>query len=130
MAASTATYVGNIKGILGLSDNAVTGLVIDDISFDYKSTEHPYMDINGDVTSVAYTGHQIDGTITGRILNGTSFSANICDTLTLNTIPAYLPSGYDTGGANIITNIKQDEKVGEYQTISITFIHYPKVTAA
>jgi hypothetical protein len=128
MPASTALYVGNIKGILGLSSNNVTGLVIDSITFDNVTTDHEFMDINSDVTSCAFTTHQVNISIDGRVLAGTAFTDRVAAALTLESVPNYLPAGYTTGGTTIIKSINHSEAIGEYQKLSMTAVFYPKVT--
>lgn len=129
MAASTAIYIGTgAKGILGLSDNTVAGMVIDDISFENTTQEHEYLDINGDVSTCAYDKHEISISINGRVLSGTPFTGTVAAALTLATIANYLPAGYDTGGKTVITNITHGEAISDYQTLSITAKHYPKMT--
>lgn len=127
MPASTAIYIGTgAKGILGLSSNNVVGMVIDDISFENMTQEHEYLDINGDVTSVAFDKHELSISINGRVLSGTAFTNTVASALTLESIARYLPTGYTSGGTTVISNIKQDQKISDYQTISITAKHYPK----
>lgn len=129
MAATTQQIIGTgAKGIMGLSDNTVAGIVIDDISFENTTQEHEYLDINGDVTTCAYDKHEINITINGRKLAGTSLSDNVAAVLALTTIANYLPTGYDAGGTNVITAITESQAISDYQTISITAKHYPKMT--
>jgi hypothetical protein len=130
MPASTAIYIGTgAKGILGLSSNAVVGMVIDDISFDNVTQEHEYLDINGDVTSCAYDKHEINISINGRVLSGTAFTNTVASALTLESVAKYLPAGYTVGGTTVISNIKQDQKISDYQTVSITAKHFPKIVS-
>lgn len=131
MAASSSIYVGTgAKGKLGLSDNTVTGLVIDDISFETVTQEHEYLDINGDVTTCAYDKHEVNITINGRVLDGTPLSQTVAAAITLATVQDHLPAAYASGGSTVVSNIKHDEAISEYQKISITAKHYPKLTAS
>jgi hypothetical protein len=129
MPASTAIYIGTgAKGVLGLSSNPIVGMVVDDISFENMTQEHEYLDINGDVTSCAYDKHEIGITINGRVLAGTTITATVASALTLESIPKYLPLTYQTGGTTIISNIKQDQAISDYQKVSITAKFFPKVS--
>jgi hypothetical protein len=130
MPASTAIYIGTgAKGILGLSSNNIVGLVIDDISFENTTQEHEYLDINGDVTSTGYDKHELNISINGRVLAGTAITNTVASALVLESIPKYLPAGYTVGGTTVISNIKQDQKISDYQTVSITAKHFPKIVS-
>lgn len=127
MAASTAIYLGTFTGFLGLSAQDVTGVIIDSISFDNKSDEDEFMNTDSDVASIAFTNHKIDISIDGRKLSGTSFTNKVASSIVLTLLPNYLPPGYTSGGTTVIKSIKNDQKIGEYERISMVLCHYPKV---
>lgn len=114
------------KGIFGVSQ-AVTGMVVHSVNFNFKTEPIDFYNQEGDISSVGYLNHTMDFTLDGEYLASSTFSGTVAEVISLSSIPAHLPAGY-TGGSAIKETISISEEFKSWKKVSIGGRVLPKVS--
>lgn len=121
---ATSTSFGN--GVFGVPA-AETGIIIENISFNYSQDKKEVKDRTGNTSGVTYYNERVEVTFSGEIPATSAFSGTLAAQLTLlNTVPDHL-KGAVTGGSTLIEEVSIDYGREDYQTIEVKAVIYPNI---
>ena len=119
-----ATFLGT-TGNWGIT-NDETGILINDLSFDYSNQEKTVLDKSGEIIGLALYQEKVEIKLSGLVAKTSAFSGKIGAALALaNALPAHLQA--TSGGTTIIKQINRALNNEDFEKIDITATHYPFV---
>ncbi len=119
-----ATFLGT-TGNWGIT-NDETGILINDLSFDYSNQEKTVLDKSGEIIGLALYQEKVEVKLSGLVKKTSPFAGKIGAALALaNAMPAHLQAA--SGGTTIIKQISRALNNEDFEKIDITATHYPFV---
>ena len=119
-----ATFLGT-TGNWGIT-NDETGILINDLSFDYSNQEKTVLDKSGEIIGLALYQEKVEVKLSGLVKKTSPFAGKIGAALALaNAMPAHLLAA--SGGTTIIKQISRALNNEDFEKIDITATHYPFV---
>lgn len=119
-----ATFLG-ITGNWGIP-NDQSGIIINDLSFDFSNQEKPVLDKGGEIIGFSFYQEKVEIKLSGLVAKTAPFNGKIGAALAMaNAIPAHLQQA--TGGTTIVKQISRALNNEDFEKIDITATHYPTV---